>query len=69
MTYDDQTISNRTGYKLERWHWSYMPIANKFLKQYEERVSCRDIKGFKAANLACHSNYILETNRISKLKE
>ena len=75
MTYDDQTTSNRTGYKLEKWHWSYMPIANVLLKQYKEEVSCRDIEGFKAANFACHeeidmvTNYVLGINMNFKIKE
>lgn len=64
MTYDDQSISNRTGYKLEKWHWSYMPIANVLLKQYKEEISCRDIEGFKAANFACHKEIDMVTNYV-----
>lgn len=36
----------RDGYNLERWHWSYIPLANKYLKFYNKNISYEDIKGF-----------------------
>ncbi len=54
MTYDDQNKSKRSGYKMEKWHWSYMPIASQFLMQYKESVNCKDISTFKGSEFACH---------------
>ena len=54
QVYDDKKITKRTGYELEKWHWSYMPTSSKFLKQYHEKVNYRIIKGFKGDVLAGH---------------
>ncbi|MBM76973.1 MAG: D-alanyl-D-alanine carboxypeptidase [Crocinitomicaceae bacterium] len=54
MTYDNQDESKRTGYKMEKWHWSYMPIAEQYLKQYKETIKCEDISSFKGSQFACH---------------
>lgn len=55
MPYDDKNISNRKGYNMEKWHWSYFPLADQFLKEYLSVIKCSDISGFKGANLACSS--------------
>lgn len=34
------------GYKEEKWHWSYMPLARDFLREYEVLVNEKDIGGF-----------------------
>jgi LAS superfamily LD-carboxypeptidase LdcB len=38
---------NRTGYNLEKWHWSYLPLASKYLDFYNKRVINDDINGFE----------------------
>jgi zinc D-Ala-D-Ala carboxypeptidase len=53
MTYDNQEESKRTGYKMEKWHWSYMPISEQFLIQFNEYVKCEDIFSFKGSKFAC----------------
>lgn len=40
------------GYHEEKWHWSYMPLASRFLDQYERKVTYQDINGFKGADAA-----------------
>ena len=68
MTYDNQDESKRTGYKMEKWHWSYMPIAEQYLKQYKETIKCEDISSFKGSQFACHDeinvieNFVLGIN-------
>lgn len=42
----------RTGYNEEKWHWSYLPIASKYLKDYNETILISDIKGFEGADIA-----------------
>ena len=44
--------SERTGYNLEKWHWSYLPLASKYLNYYNENINYNDITGFKGAKLA-----------------
>ncbi|UJH91388.1 M15 family metallopeptidase [Antarcticibacterium sp. 1MA-6-2] len=51
QVYNNQA-SGRTGYSEEKWHWSYMPLANFFLRAYNEQVTYADILGFEGADLA-----------------
>ena len=44
--------AGRTGYNLERWHWSYMPLASKYLSYYNNHVDYSDILGFNGSELA-----------------
>jgi len=44
--------SGRTGYNEEKWHWSYLPVANQYLDFYKHNVQYADIKGFKGASIA-----------------
>ena len=50
----------RTGYNEEKWHWSYMPIANQLLEDYKKLITYSDIKDFSAAELAKELNIIEE---------
>jgi LAS superfamily LD-carboxypeptidase LdcB len=36
----------RTGYNLEKWHWSYLPLASKYLEFYNKRIINDDINAF-----------------------
>ncbi len=45
----DSNANTRSGYEEEKWHWSYLPIANEMLKQYNSTISNQDIDGFKGA--------------------
>lgn len=38
-----------TGYQEERWHWSYYPLANTYLKAYAEMIDNSAIRGFYGA--------------------
>lgn len=44
--------TGRTGYKEEKWHWSYMPLAAKFLQRYNELVGYAEIASFEGSELA-----------------
>jgi len=39
--------NERTGYNIEKWHWSYLPLANQYLDYYNKNITLEDIKGFK----------------------
>jgi D-alanyl-D-alanine carboxypeptidase len=40
------------GYQEERWHWSYMPLAARYLKAYRAQVKLEDIMGFLGSETA-----------------
>lgn len=40
------------GYEEEKWHWSYLPIAKKYLKAYGHQINPEDILGFDGAEVA-----------------
>ena len=42
QVYDDKS-TGRTGYELERWHWSYMPTAGPMLKAYNSSIATADL--------------------------
>lgn len=52
--------AGRTGYNLEKWHWSYTPLANKYLRFYNKHINYEDIKGFNGAELAKDINMITD---------
>lgn len=41
-----------TGYQEEKWHWSYMPLASRFLSDYERQIGADQIRGFRGDSLA-----------------
>ena len=54
--------NGRTGYNFEKWHWSYLPLANNYLEFYNTYISNKDITGFidseLAENLKVKENYV-----------
>jgi LAS superfamily LD-carboxypeptidase LdcB len=52
QVYTDKKNSDRTGYEMEKWHWSYIPISSHYLKKYEELITYKQVKGFQASELA-----------------
>lgn len=40
------------GYREEKWHWSYYPLAQRFQRAYNHVVSYDDIRDFKGSELA-----------------
>lgn len=44
--------SGRTGYREEKWHWSYLPLASRYLALYNKSVNYPEIKGFEGSGLA-----------------
>lgn len=50
--YTDKSLNGRTGYEEERWHWTYMPLANHYLEFYNQNITNEDITGFEGSDLA-----------------
>jgi len=55
-----------TGYEEEKWHWSYLPVAGWYLKQYPIDVGYDHIAGFMgsdaAAGIDVIKNYVQGIN-------
>lgn len=51
QVYTDKS-SGRTGYNEEKWHWSYLPLASKYLEFYNANLSVKDISGFEGSEYA-----------------
>lgn len=52
QVYTSKAKSNRKGYEMEEWHWSYMPLAKEYLNQYNTHIKHTDFKGFLGAQFA-----------------
>lgn len=58
QTYDIKNSSRPLGYNEEKWHWSYLPLARFFTKEYAKIVTIKDIEGFLGAEYAESFNVI-----------
>jgi len=52
QVYSAKGADRPTGYEEEKWHWSYMPVASWYLKQYPVDVGYERIAGFEGATAA-----------------
>jgi len=69
QVYDDKKLTNRTGYELEKWHWSYLPKAKLFLKQYKEKISYKDINNFTGCNFASNKKIDMINNFVEGISK
>lgn len=46
------------GYEEERWHWTYMPTANKLMRLAQDSLQNSMIKGFMGASVADQINVV-----------
>lgn len=60
------TAGRKTGYKEEKWHWTYMPLSKNFTAIAGKYLKNEMISGFKGAETAIKldivKNYILGIN-------
>lgn len=52
QVYTEKGLERPYGYNEEKWHWSYMPLSSRFLRQYTKKIGYNDISGFKGAEIA-----------------
>jgi D-alanyl-D-alanine carboxypeptidase len=52
QVYSDKKINNRNGYEMEKWHWSYIPLASQVLERYNKNISIKDFNGFIGSDVA-----------------
>jgi LAS superfamily LD-carboxypeptidase LdcB len=66
QTYNETGPFRLTGYKEEKWHWSYLPLAKDFTQRYQILITDTDIKGFAGdgyvKNLNLINDYVLGIN-------
>jgi LAS superfamily LD-carboxypeptidase LdcB len=58
QVYTDKNINGRTGYEMEKWHWSYMPLSRQVLERYNKRIKITEFKGFSGSEMAGEVNII-----------
>lgn len=79
--YSEKGEARPNGYEEEKWHWSYLPLAEQYLRSYNALIDHSMIKGFKGdeavapldvithyvngLNPACASQGILNENATS----
>lgn len=51
QVYSDKK-NGRTGYEMERWHWSYLPLSSQYLNAYNKLITEKNIQGFEGHYLA-----------------
>ncbi|MEN9333268.1 MAG: hypothetical protein RLY35_448 [Bacteroidota bacterium] len=49
---------NRTGYKEEKWHWSFFPIGDQLTQNYLEQIKYEDLGPFSGSNYSKEINVI-----------
>ncbi|MDF9798709.1 D-alanyl-D-alanine carboxypeptidase [Catalinimonas alkaloidigena] len=52
QVYTEKGSERPHGYNEEKWHWSYMPLASQFLKQYNEKIGYAALGGFDGGSTA-----------------
>ena len=52
QTYSPKGQTRPHGYEQEPWHWSYCPIAKRYLNEYAEQITYDHITGFPGAHVA-----------------
>ncbi|MEO0683654.1 MAG: M15 family metallopeptidase [Cyanobacteria bacterium J06649_11] len=52
QVYSNKSIYGRSGYNEEKWHWSYLPVANRYLEYYNREVDYSDFIDFYGADIA-----------------
>ncbi|OGI65195.1 hypothetical protein A3A95_03915 [Candidatus Nomurabacteria bacterium RIFCSPLOWO2_01_FULL_39_18] len=66
QTYTLKNEARKTGYKEERWHWSYLPLSKALTQEYKILVKNEDIKGFSGDEFVSTydlvNNYVLAIN-------
>lgn len=68
--YQPFSAGRTTGYREEKWHWSYLPLSKIYLREYIKQVSYTDIFGFDgsstARRLGIIQNWVLGVNPVCK---
>lgn len=58
QVYTDKNADDRTGYEMEKWHWSFIPISGILLKEYNKSINYSDFNGFLGSEVSKDINVI-----------
>jgi LAS superfamily LD-carboxypeptidase LdcB len=58
QTYTAKSGTGRTGFEEEKWHWSFIPLAETYLKEYNLQITPSDFTGFDGSGCAQELNVI-----------
>jgi D-alanyl-D-alanine carboxypeptidase len=68
--YTEKGADRPDGYEEERWHWSYIPLAKKYLAAYGNQINLAMIEGFDGAETATEisviEKYVFGINSVCK---
>ena len=63
QVYSDKSLTKRTGYEEEKWHWSYLPLSTIYTRDAGKIVKNTGFRNFRGASTAVEidmvNNYIL----------
>ncbi len=48
--YTNKSINGRTGYEMERWHWSFLPVAIENTLNYARLITYEDLNGYSGSS-------------------
>jgi len=58
------------GYEEEKWHWSFIPLAQRYLQSFEKHINYSHITGFEgwetAQEIRIIRNFVLNVNNACK---
>jgi len=60
QVYNTKGNGRTTGYNQEKWHWSYLPLAISFTREYKELIKESDIFGFSGDTFVTKQDLINE---------
>ncbi|MFM1876500.1 MAG: hypothetical protein RL266_2237 [Bacteroidota bacterium] len=66
QTYTEKGKERPSGYEEEKWHWSYLPIAEPLLLFFKNNVTAADLKGFDGAGSVAFDEVLMYVLGISK---
>ncbi|MCF8298372.1 MAG: M15 family metallopeptidase [Saprospiraceae bacterium] len=58
QTYSEKNENRPKGFEEEKWHWSYIPVARKYLNAYKEKITYEHLKDYKGCETAKDLNVI-----------
>lgn len=65
--YTPRSERENKGYEEEKWHWSYMPLAQDYISHYLGMITNEDLNGFEgfetAVSIDVINNYVKAINK------
>ena len=49
--YSEKGEERMYGYEMEKWHWSYIPLAKDYLKFYKLKIGSENLNGIEGSGI------------------